>query len=271
MAITTLNDVLAGARPPAMAIKNGIAMAALGASRGYTPWYATGNPGASPVTAIGVNGEAVTPALASAGGRIPRANPGGSDLAYLSRLSMMTNVSGTLWLIDRLWQNSGLSTTLTTLQSITSAALPARDSNGATDGVGVMAALECSSTMGAGVPTVTLTYRDQDNNADTTSTLTAVTGAPIGTFELFGLAAGDSGIRSVSGIQLSATRTSGAYHLVLFRLIAAMEVNGGLGGAIDALTGNLPRVFNDTVYQLLWHPSSAAAINFTGSLAETHG
>ena len=271
MAITTLDGVIAGSQAPVPFIKTGIATAAVGAMRGYTLWYAAGNPGASTATAVGVNGEAVTPALGSVGGRLPRTNPGSGN-AYLSRLAINASTAGVLWLIDRVWQNSGLSTTLTTAQAITPATLPARDGDGLTNGAEIMAAVEWSATGGAGTPTVTLTYTDQDGNAGATGTLTGVATPPVGTFEIFTLAAGDTGVRAPTSFIQSATRTSGTMHLVLFRVLAQVEVTAAnIGNAIDAITGGLPRLHNDTVLQLVWFPSATTASNFIGQYVETQG
>jgi hypothetical protein len=274
MAITTLDGAIAGFQMPKPIIKTGITTAAVGAMRGYTPWYANGTPGASVANAAGVNGQAVDPSLGtSVQGRIPRTNPGSGN-AYLGRLAISASTAGTLWLIDRLWQNSGLVTTSTAAQAITSATLPARDLNGSTNGAGVMAAVEWSATGGAGTPTVTLRYNDQDGNAGT-GTLTAVTTPPVGTFEIFTLGAGDTGIRSLTeanSFQQSATRTSGTMHLVLFRPIAQVEVtSANIGNAIDVLTSGMPRIYDDSVLQLVWFPSATTATNFQGSYIETQG
>lgn len=271
MAITTLDGVIAGFQPPKPLIKSGITMAAVGAQRGYTPWYVAGNPGASTATAIGLNGEAATPALGSTGGRIPRTNPGAGN-AHLGRLALNASQPGTLWLIDRLWQNSGLVTTSTGAQAITPAALPSRDGAGGTNGANVMAAIEWSGTGGAGTPTVTLTYTDQDGNTGATGTFAGVATPPVGTFEIFTLAAGDTGIRAPTSFIQSATRTSGAMHLVLFRLLAQLEVTAAnIGNAIDALTSGMPQLFNDSVLQLVWFPSATTAVNMQGSYIETQG
>lgn len=272
MPITTLDGAIAGFRQPQPIIKAGITMAAVGGLRGYTPWYAGGIPGASTANAIGINGQAVTPALGSVGGRIPRSNPTSPALAHLGRLAIQTNAAGVLWLIDRVWENSGLSVTSTTAQAITPATIPARDVNGTTNGAGLMAAVEWSATGGAGTPTVTLTYTDEAGNTGNTATLTGVTTPPIGTFEIFQLAAGDTGIRAPTSFIQSATRTSGTMHLVLFRLIAQIEVSAAnIGNAIDALTAGLPRIYDDSVLQLLWFPTSTTAINLMGSYTETQG
>jgi hypothetical protein len=274
MAITTLDGAIAGFRAPQPIMKVGIAMAAVAGQRAYTPWYAAGNPGASTATAIGVNGEAVTPALGSTGGRILRTNPDGGVNAHLGRLTVNATSAGTLWLIDRLWQNSGLSVTSNTGQAITSAALPARDGAGTTNGAGVMAAVEWSATGGAGSPTVTLIYNDQDGNTGT-GTLTGVASPPVGTFEIFTLGAGDTGIRSLtsaSSFTQSATRSSGTMHLVLFRVLAQIEVtSANIGNSIDALTSGLPRIYDDSVLQLVWFPTATTATTITGQYIETQG
>lgn len=271
MAITTLDGAIAGFQSPRPILKIGITMSAVGAMRGYTPWYAAGNPGASTATAIGINGEAVTPALGSTGGRIPRTNPVTGN-AHLGRLAINASTAGTLWLIDRVWQNSGLVTTSTTAQAITPATLPARDAGGATNGASIMAAVEWSATGGAGTPTVTLTYTDQDGNTGASATLTGVTTPPVGTFEIFTLAAGDTGIRAPTSFIQSATRTSGTMHLVLFRVLAQVEVTAAnIGNAVDALTSGLPRIYNDSVLQLVWFPSATTAVNLFGQYIETQG
>lgn len=271
MAITTLDGIVAGFQAPKPLIKAGITTAAVGAMRGYTPWYVAGNPGASTATSVGVNGEAATPALGSTGGRIPRTNPGTGN-SYVGRLGINASTVGTLWLIDRLWQNSGLTVTSTSAQAITPATLPSRDGAGGTNGANVMAAIEWSATGGAGTPTVTLTYTDQDGNTGATGTFTGVASPPVGTFEIFTLAAGDTGVRAPTSFIQSATRTSGTMHLVLFRLLSMVEVTtANVGNAIDALTGGMPRVYDNSVLQLLWFPSATTATNFQGVYVEIQG
>jgi hypothetical protein len=268
MAITTQDGVIAGMQAPVPFVKVGIATAAVGAMRGYTPWYAAGNPGAATANAAGVNGAAVAGPV---NGQLSRTNPGAGN-AYLARLAVNASTAGTLWLIDRLWNNSGLTVTSTAAQAITPATLPARDGAGGTNGANVMAAIEWSATGGAGVPTVTLTYTDQDGNAGNTGTFTGVATPPVGTFEIFTLAAGDTGIRAPTSFIQSATRTSGTMHLVLFRVLAQVEVTAAnIGNAVDALTAGMPRLYNDTVPQLVWFPSATTATNFMGQYIETQG
>ena len=271
MAITTLDGALAGMRPPAVLSKTGPTMAAAGGQRMYTPWYAAGLPGASTATSVGVNGEAVTPALGSVGSQLIRTNPGTGN-AYVGRFSAVTSITGVVYLLDRIWQNSGLSATLTTLQSITPAAIGARDMNGATAGVGIMAGIEWSAAGGAGTPTVTLTYTNQAGTTGRTGTLTGVASPPVGTIEFFNLAAGDTGVRAITGYQASATRTSGTFHLILFRIIAQLEIGtANIGNSLDGLSMGFPRIYNDSVLQLAFQSTGTTATNFVATYVETQG
>ena len=244
-------------------------MAAVNGLRGYTPWYVAGTPGAATAPSSGVNGAAVTGNAVP--GQIPRSNPGSGN-AYLGRFAANASTAGVLWLIDRLWDNSGLVFPSNTAQGITPAALPSRSGDGTTNGANVLAAIEWSATGGAGTPTVTLTYTDQDGNAGATGTFTAVASPPVGTFEIFTLAAGDTGVRAPTSFIQTATRTSGTMHLVLFRVLAQVEITtANIGNAIDAITGGMPRLYDGTVPQLVWFPSATTATNFSGQYIETHG
>ena len=267
MAITSLDGAVAGAQPLVPYIKTGIASAAVAAMRGVNLRYANGNPGPATAPSAGVNGTAVT----GPGSQIIRSNPVSGN-AYLHGLDMCSSQPGMLWLIDRIWENSGLSTTLTTAQSITPATIAARDRTGTTNGVGVMAAVEWSATGGAGTPTVTLTYTNQDNTASKTATLTGVTTPPVGTFEIFSPTAANGGVQAPTSFQQSATRTSGTMHLVLFRKIAALPCAlSNIGNALDFLTGGSQRIFNDSCLELVWFPSVTTATNFLGGYIETQG
>lgn len=270
MAITTLDGVIAGFQTIKPVIKiQGASPAAAAANRAWTPWYIGGTPQAAVASSAGVNGEALSGVVQ---GAIPRTNPGGGANAYIGRAGFVASQIGQLWLIDRLWQNSGLSVTSTTAQSITPVSLPARSEDGTANGERVMAAVEWSAAGGAGTPTVTLTYTDQDGNTGASATLTGVASPPAGQMEIFTLAAGDSGVRAPTSFIQSATRTSGTMHLVLFRVLAAIDFpSASNANNIDAVTGGLPRVYDDSVLQLMWINANANAVSFTGHYIETHG
>jgi hypothetical protein len=61
-------------------------------------------------------------------------------------------------------------------------------------------------------------------------------------------------------------------HLVLFRLIAQLEISAGnIGSSVDAVTSGMPRIYDDSVLQWVWFPAATTATNFIGSYIETHG
>jgi len=276
MAITTLDGVIAGAKPPVPYIKLGATTAAVAGQRGFTFWYASGNPSGSIAGTAGVNGEQVNNAISSSNtqGKLSRTDPVGAAKAYLARFTGSATTAGSLWLVDRLWQNSGLSVTGNT--AMTATALPPRDRNGSTNGDGVLAAIEWSATGGAGTPLVTLSYTDSGGNA-ANGTFTAVTTPPIGTFEIFAQnttpSTSGTGVRAPTFLTNASTRTSGTMHLVLFRVIAQLDVTvANLGNAIDALTSGMPEIYPYSVLQLVYFPSATATTPVvTGQYVETQG
>lgn len=266
MAITTLDGVVAGMRPPESYFKIGATMKAVG--QHHSHWYSTGRPGAGAAPSAGINGAAVTAPLA---GAIPHTDPGSGN-SYLARFGATASVAGQFLLCDRLWANSGLNLTITTLQSITPATLPARDRDGTTNGVDVLAALEWSVVGGAGTPVVTLTYTDEAGNTGVTTTFTGVTTPNVGTFFIWPLAAGDLGVRAVTGYQQNATWTSGTAHIVLFRILAVLEnTAANIGNAVDAVTGGMPRIYDGSVPFIVQIPTATTATNITGQYIETQG
>lgn len=265
MAITTLDGALSGMTPPVPLLKSGATMEAVAQQHSF--FYTAGTPGAASAPSPGVNGAALT----TYAGQIPFTNPVSGN-TYLSRLSLNATQPCSIWLCDRLWHNSGLSATSTSLQAITSGAMPARDANGSTNGVGLMCGIEWSATGGAGTPTLTLSYTNQAGTGGKSATVVGNATPVAGTFEVFRLAAGDTGIRNVDGYTASATRTSGTFHLVVFRILATLDLPlANVGGAIDALTSGFPRLYNDSVPFLVAVPSSTTALVLSGSMSVSQG
>jgi hypothetical protein len=265
MAITTLDAVVEGMRPPENVIKNGVTTVA---GRLYSLFYLAGAPGAAAVPSPGVAGAALT----TYAGQIPFTNPASGDYSYLARLAAMSTENGTLLLCDRLWHNSGLDPTSTGAQTVNSAAWPARDKNGSINGDGVYIGLEVSTVLGAGTPTLTLGYTDQDGNAGASSVSAAIaTTSAAGSFYPLPLAAGDTGVRSIQTLQQSATMTSGAYHLVAYRILATVGVHAGMENAIDVLSSGMPRLYDNTVPFLLFLPAGTTAPIITAQMTVTQG
>lgn len=268
MAITTIDGVIAGAK--ANRDFNKVVTPTLVAGRPQSLWYLAGIPGAGAASAAGIGGEVLT----SANGQLPFSNPGAGN-TYLSRLEAAATIPGTLVLCDRLWQNSGIDVTSTGEQTFTSSAqIPARDVNGTNAGDGVFAAVEVSAATGAGTPTLTLKYTNQagTQNQTATNVLATVASSAIGAFYPIGLASGDNGIQKAQSLTLSATWTSGTIHVVLYRPIARLEIGTAqVPAAIDALTANFPRMFDNTVPFLYFVPSTTTASIIRGGMAVTQG
>ena len=270
MAITTLDGVISGMQPPRYFSK--AVTATLVAGRPASLWALGGNPGAGSFDST-LNGVTLSSSSALVNGQIPHYNPGSGN-AYLARFQANATQPGTLLLLDRLWHNGGYTITSTSSQSITSPTWPARDNDGSTNGNGVFLAMEISAATGAGTPTITVTYTNQAGTGSrtATNTIATVASSAIGATYLIGLQAGDTGVRSVQSVQLSATWTSGTMNLVAYRVIAALELAGAfIPNAIDAVTGGMPRLYDGTVPWMVFQPNTTTASNVQGSYVETHG
>lgn len=267
MAISSVDQLIAGMQPGREFMK--VSTPSLTAGRPQSLFYLGGNPGAAAAPSPGVAGAALT----SYAGQLIFGNPAAGN-AYLARFSATAGVTGQLLLCDRLWHNSGMSPTNLSAQTINSATWPARDANNSANGDGVLVGVEVSATMGSGTPTLTMTYTNQAGTASRTATNILATAAsvPVGSFFPMGLQAGDSGVRSIQDFTLSVTWTSGTFHLVAYRVLARVDIAlAYVPGAIDAVTGGMPKAWADTVPFLLFIPSTAAATNVWGSIVWTHG
>jgi hypothetical protein len=268
MAITSLDQIIAGAKVPEFFSKTGITMAAVSAVRWHSHFYAAGRT-AGVAPSSGVNGGSHSAPLT---GALAQPAAVGGQNVHLMRAAVRANQVACFVVADRLWTNSGLSTTLTTSQSITPAALPARSNDGTANGDGVLAAIEWSATGGAGTPNATISYTDQGGTAGASAVVASVASPPVGTFELFPLAAGDSGVRSIQSFQWSVTHTSGTFHLVLFRPIVSVFVPlANAEAVVDALTSGFPRLFDGSCPFILQVPAATTATTVSGSWTTTQG
>lgn len=267
MAITTLDLALAGMKPPSFFSK--AVTGTMVAGRPFSPFYLAGVPGAAAAPTPGLGGANLT----SYAGQIPI--PAASGNTHLARFSGVSSAqAGMLLLCDRLWHNSGFTITSTGAQTINSAAWPARDMNGSTNGVGVILGVEISGATGAGTPTITVSYTNDANTSGKTGTNSVATVATsaAGTFYPIGLAAGDTGVRSVQTLTLSATWTSGTMHLVAYRVLATLELPAaGIPNAVDALTSGMPRCYDTTVPFLIFIPQTTTTTQLSGSAVFTQG
>jgi hypothetical protein len=152
---------------------------------------------------------------------------------YLRSVTVTAAAIGTYALIDVLWFNTALAPTTTTAQTTTSPTLPARDSNGSTNGEDIRLALltTTANTNAAVISNTTASYTDSDGNAGNTAVFFALVGfqAPatpvLGTWMPFQYATSDRGIRALASITLGTSYGAGALTAVLYRTIASVGVN----------------------------------------------
>ena len=267
MAITSLDLALAGERPFEEFSK--AVTGTLVAGRPFSPFYLAGIPGAAAAPSPGLAGAALT----TYAGQIPvPAASGNTHLAYFQCTSSAQ--AGGVILADRLWHNSGFTITIATAQTVNSVAWPARDKNASTNGVGVYLGVEVSAATGAGTPTITVSYTNSAGTAGRTGTNSVATVATsaAGTFYPIGLQAGDTGVRSVQTLTLSATWTSGTIHLVAYRPIMPLGLSAaGIPSSINAVTGNLARIYDNSVPMLIYRPQTTTTTQLTGGVKFTQG
>lgn len=141
--------------------------------------------------------------------------------------STATTTTFTLF-YDRLVETGALDATLTTAQTVNSVALPSR----ATGGANVEMWIEIYSTIGASFATVaTISYTNQAGTSGQIATCAIPAQARFATSWPVTLAIGDTGVRSVQSVTLSAsTGGAGNFGITLRKQIGPMVHIGGIGG-----------------------------------------
>lgn len=272
MALTTMDGLTANIIPtPTFWGKDAVTAKASGIP--HTPWYGTGIIGAGAAPTGGLNGATLSgPALA---GQIPVPVAATGEVSAILRASatQVANVGG-LWLVDRQWGNVPVVTT-TTAQAIVSPTWVARDNSASTAGVGIYLALEASATTGnvGAITNTTVSYTNSANVAGRTATLASFPAtAPQGTFVFFSLAAGDVGVRSVQSITLGTSYASGQVNLIAFRYIAELPCPVPATPVPQSFTQlGLPRVWDNSVLQIVYVPTGTAVGATYGSLTYVQG
>lgn len=274
MAITTLSGVISGLQQPSTFVKSAMTVAT---SKHYSSWGLAGQPAAGAYDTT-LNGVTLT---APVTGQLVFNNPPSGN-AYLGRLqaTLRDNLGtgGTLILCDRLWHNGGYTITSTSAQNSTTPTWPARDIAGSTNGDGVFLGLEVSAATGAGTPTITCAYTNQAGTGSRSATniVATVASSAARTFYPIGLQAGDTGVRSLQSVTLSATWTSGTMNMVAYRPIAWFSPKATTLNEPDILTAaeEMARVYSGTVPFFIWHNNTNAnstSIQLQGNVQWTFG
>lgn len=242
MALTDLADYKLKLTTPAEIIKINVGALTTIAGRPSDLWT-TGPPvGVAPTTAV-------VPTNSTAGS-FGQQNGGSGRLSILgATLSALS--PGNYIICDRLSHQGGLSGTVTTAQTTN---LPTAALTRYTDGIGVMIGLTIYTQIGANTTTVTASYTDQDNNAAQVPPLVVFgnTGfREAGRMILLPLAVGDSGVKAVASVTVTATTgTAGNFGVTLFKPLYSILIDdtGGIsnGGFITGNTfGGMPEIVDN--------------------------
>jgi hypothetical protein len=160
------------------------------------------------------------------------------------------NGAGTLIVADLLNISGGLSGIVTTEQTIN---LPTAPLTRYTNGQGVFAGLIIWTAIGGTIVNASINYTNQDGVSEKISSLysfppsSSTSERNSGRTHLIPLAAGDTGVRAVKSVTLSAsTGTAGNFGVILFKPLAMMSVSNqpvdsvSTGGFIGSLCKIFP-------------------------------
>ena len=262
MAITSLDQLLAASNQLKSFGK--VSMTAKAAGTFQSLWTAAGLPaaGANPASLA-----MVIPTRATAGA-LPFVNPA-TGLSYISKISSSQQTIGTLILYDRIAHSSGLNGTLTTAQAVNGAALTRH-----TTGEDVELFLEVYATTGATASSVTISYTNSAGVAGRTTPAIAMQVTPVaGQMLPIPLQAGDTGIRSVQSVTLSAsTATAGNFGITLVKRIAEIPITvAGTGVVLDPFALGFPKIEDNACLSFMVVTSTTSTGFITGTINIAQG
>jgi hypothetical protein len=244
----------------------GIAATAPVSGRGCSLWEYDGMPAKGDVPTAGAI------PTKSTQGAIPFTAAGGGRDKHLIGASIAPLTAGVFLLYDRLFHEGGLSGTSTSAQTIQgSTPSPALTRN--TGGAGNIAFYEIYTQIGTTSTTLTMTYTNQAGTGSRTSTINigATSFREATRMQRIPLAAGDSGIRAIEQIQLSATTgTAGNFGITIAQPLAWIPVGaGGTMGWRDYTTGlpGIPVIDPNACLSLMFIPNAGTAPELFGSIA----
>jgi hypothetical protein len=185
-----------------------------------------------PVPAIPTASVALGKTSDNAIGPIPNATSGKLQILG-GRFNTSGQAGATAVAIDLLNVSGGLDGTVTTEQTTN---LPTAALTRHTGGDGVFIGIVIYSTLGTTATTISVRYTNQAGTPNRTSTVTSFGGSAFretGRLIQIPLQAGDTGVRSVQGVTVTATTgTAGNFGVCLFKPLT--------GFSLDSTTGTMP-------------------------------
>lgn len=264
-ALTDWADLLAAIASPRDRMPITKATTAKGQGIWQSLWTGAPFAGATPTTAV-----APTKATTGAwGGSAPWQDSGGSFQALLVGGLVSSFYSGMLIVADRLGHQGGLDATVTSAQTTN---LPTAALTRYTSGVGVMIGLEIYATIGSTTTTVSASYTNQAGTAGRTTPLRVfgVSGANgAATFLLLPLQVGDTGVKSVESVTVTAsTGTAGNFGVTLFKPLIAINLynqNQALEPIVGGMMLGVPELVDNACLMGL-HVSPISLISQVGGV-----
>lgn len=197
------------------------------------------------------------------------------DTKHLVNVGIMSTVATAVpsfvEIVDVLGYYPLTTTTVTTAQTLNNTVTLPRY----TDGAGVRAYVVAVGTIGAGTPNISISYTNQNGVAGKTmpvivsAVTTAVQSHIVHSdpsagkyFPYLPLASGDTGIRSIQTVTLSATMTSGSLAIVLCKPLATIPITtAGIMAERNLMTQlpSLPKIVDGANLNMLFVTASATA------------
>ena len=202
-------------------------------------------------------------------GALPFVNPTTGN-TYLAGMKWPHGASLIVTLVDFLWSKQVPDKAVITPQAINSVPFPNRDINGTANGDGVFIALTTGTSGVTGTGAVQISYTNQNGTPGRTGNWIWSTTNPLATyFYPFSLEDGDTGVRSVQTLTLTASFSAATMGLVAFRPIATItplltKTNEPVG---DAFSLGMPQIYNDSCLTFIYHFGG----NVSGIIEYTQG
>ena len=201
-------------------------------------WTAGGFPSAGVAPAATANAIPNSTTL----GALPFTNPTGGPLSYLAAaMGFSSSTAGTLIVYDRVLHSAGLNGTVITAQSTTGSTADRGDH------IGNQLFIEGYTALGSTATNVVASYTNAAGVAGrTTVSQPLFASFPVAAMQGLPLQAGDTGVRSVESVTLSAsTLTAGSFGVTVVRELARVPiVTANIPAMLDALALGMP-VFAD--------------------------
>lgn len=252
MAITSLDTYIASSKQIALQKKTASITAV--AQMITSPHAAAGIPGAGTLAA----GDTTVGVLQtdSVAGYPPINTFGGGATGYITRVSGYNSVSGMLMLVDVLMKMGAFAYNAAA-SGLTSVSISGRVPGG-TDYKGLEIWIEAVTAF-TGNQSIAVTYLDQDGNAGTTGTISTGVAPIVGRCLKLPLAAGDSGVRTITGVT-STVSTAGTFNVMIVRPLQQMRIPvAGYSEQRDLYGTGMPIIYDTSALGVFVRPDSTAS------------